>query len=205
MYWPWFQFTLLNSCYSKLHYPFSFEYVCFLHLLLTWYYKCLQNKYSQLCLRHVKKVMCKVQEVSSGFWLSKYQLRIITKLEATFKSPSSINPWFYVSVMALHHWQLNSAAAFIPLNSLVSLSILLLSLHKDPLPKCLYLLHTYFSHQLQHFAGIISWVLHQGCLASPAAAIQAGIPLKAVSLQLHHFRAGRDSARSQIPHVQRGR
>ena len=42
-----------------------FEYFCFLHPLLTWFYKCLQNKYPQLCPRCVKKAVCKAQEV---FW-----------------------------------------------------------------------------------------------------------------------------------------
>lgn len=53
---PWFQFTPLNACYSKLHNPFRFEYFCFLHPLLTWFYKSLQNKYPEmsrkLCVKH---------------------------------------------------------------------------------------------------------------------------------------------------------
>lgn len=85
-----------------------------IHLVLNMSASCISSSHDFInvckistlsCVWDVKKEMCKVQEVSSGFWVTKYHLRIITKLEVTLKSPSSLDPWFYVSVMALHHWQ----------------------------------------------------------------------------------------------------
>lgn len=115
--------------------------------------------------------MSKVQEVSSGLGVSKYQLKIIIKLEITFKSPSTMILCLCHSTPWLSEWgvQLYSVAAFIPLNSSVFLSILFLSLHKDSLPEHCNLLHEYFSHQLQCFAIVVSWVPHQQCLASPGS------------------------------------
>lgn len=138
---PQFQFIALNACYSKLHGHFSFEYFCFLHPLLPWFYKCLQSNYPQLYLRHIKKAVCKAQEVCSGFGLSKCWLRII-KFEVTFKSSSSSDSWFYQSLSWLSITDRMESptlfscclhrSCFIPLNSLISLSILFPAFPKDP-------------------------------------------------------------------------
>lgn len=123
------------------------------------------------------KAVCKAQEVCSGFGMSKCQLRITTKSEVTFKSPSSSDSWFYQSLswpsiaVRMKSPTLYSCclyrSCFIPLDSLVSLSILFLSLPKDSSCELYKLLHEYFSHQFHVFSGVVSQVLHQWCLASP--------------------------------------
>lgn len=182
-----------------------------IHLVLNMSASCISSSHDFInvckistlsCVWDVKKEMCKVQEVSSGFWVTQYHLRIITKLEVTLKSPSTRDfmslSWHSITDSGWG-FLLYSASAFIPLNSLVSLSILFLSIHKDSLPECYNFLHEHFSHHLQHFAGVISRVLHQQCLASPSSCHLGKDTfedcfLSVFFLKLHYFRAGRDSA-----------
>lgn len=153
--------TVSASCIPPQH---DFRSVCKVSIL-------------KLCLRHVEKAVCKAQEICSGFGVSKCQLRKITK----FKSPSSHqaaqDSWFYQYLSwnsitdRMESPTLFSCcfhrSCFIPLNSLVSLFILFLSLPKDLSCELYKLLRNNFSHQFHVFSGAISWVLHQWCLASP--------------------------------------
>lgn len=150
-----FEYTGYSNQYG-LCCPCSFEYFYFMHPLPAWFSKCLQSNHLQLWLRNVTKVVYKAQETSSGFGVSRWQLRIIN-----LKSHCGFGDQTHDFINVCHGTnRLKSPNLFrccldrnwfIPLSSLVSPSIHFLFLPKYHSCELYKLLHKYFSHCVHDF------------------------------------------------------
>lgn len=162
-----FEYTGYSNQY-RLRFPCSFEYFYFMHPLPAWFSKCLQSNHLLLWLRNVTKVVYKAQETSSGFGVSRWQLRIIN-----LKSHAGFGDQTHDFINVCHGTnRLKSPNLFrccldrnwfIPLNSLVSLSIHFLFLPKYYSCELYKLIHNINISLTvsMFFSGVVSWVLHQ--------------------------------------------